>query len=378
MKSRVIEIFENSIDSKKTLDLYNFHLKKFAGHNNLESVDQILSIDNQELKEKVQDYVLLFKNNGKSPSYIRGITFSIQSLCDSNDKMGINWKNIRKLVGKKIRSKKSRPYTTTEIKRMLNSVRDLRNKALILFLSASGVRRGAIPDLKMKNLKQMPNGCVGITVYDGSDEEYLTFINKEANDALSIYLEQRKHRGEVITPNSPVFTSQCTNNYSKTKPISEFSISMMIGRAKKNAGINFDHAPNLLCHAFRRRFNTILKLTQNCNGPLIERLMGHDMKLDNSYFQPTEEQLFQEYCKGMADLTIDDSERLLAERKSIEVEKSKLDLEIQHNKEIKEQVNLLTVNQAKMNRIMNMIMNGDVVLVSKNNEKITLDLIKNT
>ena len=31
MKSRVIEIFENSIDSKKTLDLYNFHLKKFAG-----------------------------------------------------------------------------------------------------------------------------------------------------------------------------------------------------------------------------------------------------------------------------------------------------------------------------------------------------------
>ena len=79
----------------------------------------------------------------------------------------------------------------------------------------------------------------------------------------------------------------------------------------------------------------------------------------------------------MADLTIDDSERLLVERKSIEVEKNKLDIEIQNNKQIQEQVNILAENQTKMNRIMTMIMNGDVTLVSKDNEKITLDLIKN-
>jgi integrase/recombinase XerD len=148
----------------------------------------------------------------------------------------------------------------------------------------------------------------------------------------------------------------------------------MVMRAKTNAGIIFDNAPNLLCHAFRRRFNTILKLNKESNSPLIERLMGHDMKLDNSYFQPTLDDLFAEYQKGMADLTIDDSERLLAERKTIEAEKTKLDIEIQNNKEIKEQVNLLAENQSKMNRIMTMIMNGDVTLVNKDNEKITLDL----
>lgn len=375
MKSRVIEIFENSIESQKTLDLYNFHLKKFVEHNKLESVEQILSMDNQVLKEKVQDYVLLFKNNGKSPNYIRGITFSIQSLCDSNDKMGINWKNIRKLLGKKTRARKSRPYTTSEIKRMLNSVRDLRNKALILFLSASGVRRGAIPVLKMRDLKQMPFGCVGITVYEGSNEEYLTFINKEANDALSIYLEQRKHRGEIITNDSPVFTSQCTNNYSKTKPISEFSLSMMVLRAKKNAGINFDNAPNLLCHAFRRRFNTILKLNKESNYPLIERLMGHDMKLDNSYFQPTLDDLFKEYCKGMADLTIDDAERLLAERKAIEEQRSEMEKQKHEQKSMQQEIEIIKENQAKMNHIMSMVREGKVRIVDNNNEIIQLELI---
>lgn len=222
----------------------------------------------------------------------------------------------------------------------------------------------------------MSNGCLAVTVYEGSNEEYVTFINKESNNALSLYIEQRKHRGEIITNDSPVFTAQYTNGTTKAKPISEASISNMILRTKINAGVNFDGAPNLLCHAFRRRFNTILKLNKESNSPLIERLMGHDMKLDNSYFQPTLDDLFAEYQKGMADLTIDDSERLLAERKSIEAQKSEIEVQKQEQRSMKEQMNILAENQAKMNHIMEMIARGDVILVDKNNEKITLDLIK--
>ena len=376
LKTRTVQIFEAYLKSEKTIKHYHYLLEKFANHYKLESIDSILSIDGVELQKNIEDFIILSKDKKYSMSYIRSNTFAIQSFCISNDKLDVNWKKLRRLITK-AKPRKSRPYTTAEIKRMLNGVKSLRNKALILFLSASGVRRGAIPELKMKDLKQMPNGCIAITVYEGTEEEYVTFINKEANDALSLYFEQRKYDGEIIDSNSPVFREFYNDATEKPKKLSESSISTMIMRAKTNAGIHFDNSPNLLCHAFRRRFNTILKLNKESNSPLIERLMGHDMKLDNSYFQPTLEDLFAEYQKGMADLTIDDSERLLAERKAIEAEKTKLDIEIQNNKEIKEQVNLLAENQSKMNRIMTMIMNGDVTLVNKDNEKITLDLTQN-
>lgn len=374
MKTRAIQIFEAYLESEKTRKHYNYLLKKFANHYKLESFDSILSINGQELTEKIEDYTILFKEKGMSMSYIRSNTFALQSFCEANDKLDVNWKKLRKLC-KKQKSRKSRHYTTSEIKRMLHSVKDLRNKALMLFLSSSGVRRGAIPVLKIRNLKQMPNGCVAITVYEGSDEEYTTFINKEANDALTLYIEQRKHKGEIVTNDSPVFLGQSTNSSPKLKAMSEASVSTVMIRAKNNAGVNFEGAPNLLCHAFRRRFNTILKMNKESNSPLIERLMGHDMKLDNSYFQPTLDDLFVEYQKGMADLTIDDSERLLAERKSIEAQKSEIEVQKQEQNSMKEQMTILAENQAKMNHVMEMIARGDVTLVGKDNEKITLDLI---
>ena len=153
MKSQSIQSFEDFIQTEKTRDQYYYHLTKFRIFNNLESLEQILLMDNQDLQEKIQDYVRLFKEKGRNANYIRGITFAIQSLCDSNDKIGINWKKIRKMLGKKQKSKTTRPYTTAEIKRMLHSVKHLRNKAMILFLSASGVRRGSLPVSNLSFLK---------------------------------------------------------------------------------------------------------------------------------------------------------------------------------------------------------------------------------
>lgn len=93
----------------------------------------------------------------------------IQAFCNSNDFEGINWKKIRKMLGKKQKPKKSRPFTTDEIKLMLVATKEIRNKSVILFLSASGVRRWALPELKMRNLREIPNGCLEITVYEDSD-----------------------------------------------------------------------------------------------------------------------------------------------------------------------------------------------------------------
>jgi len=160
------------------------------------------------------------------------------------------------------------------------------------------------------------------------------------------------------------------------KPLNEASISNLILRCKINAGVNFDDSPNLLCHAFRRRFNTILKLNKESNAPLIERLMGHDMKLDNSYFQPTLDNLFEEYQKGMADLAIDDSERLLIEKNNLDAERTQMESIIQDKKELESRMREYEKNQREMINALNMIKNGQATLVKMDNDHIELKLLQ--
>ena len=68
-------------------------------------------------------------------------------------------------------------------------------------------------------------------------------------------------------------------------------------------------------HALRKRFNTIVKMSKDCNLSLAEKLLGHlqTVKLDNSYFKPTIEELFSEYLKALPKLMIDEKYKLRVE-----------------------------------------------------------------
>ena len=312
--SRSQILFENYVQSKKTRELYSVMIKGFCNFHNIPTWESILQMEKNLLKEKIEDYLIHLKNQDYSHSHMRNSTFALQSYLESNDFEGINWKKMRKLLGKDEKNHDSRPYTTHEIKKMLDVAKSLRNRAIVLFLSSSGVRRGALPTLRIRDLKQMQFGCLAVTVYAGHREQYTTFINKEATEALAAYHERRKIQGEILTPDSLVFPS--VNSKRPNTPVTETTISMLIRRIKKSAGIGGVDDSNLLVHAFRRRFDTIFKLKDNANVSLVERLMGHSttVQLDNHYFQPTIDDLFAEYQKGMMDLTIDSTERLLVEK----------------------------------------------------------------
>ena len=373
MKSRCIVLFENYLHSKYTIKTYSVHIELFRKYHNLPTWDSILSLKTKDFKEKMEDYVIMLKNQNKSNSYIRNITFGLQSLFEANDRDDINWKKIRRLAGGLAKPKDTRPYTTEEIKRMLSVTKSLRNRALILFFSSSGVRRGAIPNLKLKDLKQMTHGCLSVTVYSGEPEQYITFINKEASEALGHYHDQRKRDGEILTSESLVFASTWKEN--KGKPLNETTISLLIRRIKHLAGLDTEDLPNLLVHAFRRRFNTILKLKESANPTIIERLMGHDQGLDNSYFQPTEEQLFKEYVKGMTDLSIDDNERLLAEREIMQEEIKDLEAEKDKNNELSLKMQEYETNQTEILRVMKLLQNGQARLKNSPENELHITLV---
>ena len=75
---------------------------------------------------------------------------------------------------------------------------------------------------------------------------------------------------------------------------------------------------------FRKRFNTILKLNNDVNSNIAEKLMAHKKGLDGTYLQPTMEECYNEFVKAIPELTIDDSARKQFEIDDVNREKSEL------------------------------------------------------
>ena len=82
----------------------------------------------KDLKEKREDYVILFKNNDKSVFYIRLILFAFQSFCEANKLDHI--KRIRKMLGKKQKPKKQEP---SQQKKLESEIRKAINTGVGLF-----------------------------------------------------------------------------------------------------------------------------------------------------------------------------------------------------------------------------------------------------
>ncbi len=155
--------------------------------------------------------------------------------------------------------------------------------------------------------------CYGLKIYDGSKSGYWSFLTPETTVLLDAYFEQRKIKGEVLTDDSPIFVNQrITEKFSEN--VSDSYARYIIYNLITQAGIKrikvsrfrFDKAG---MYMFRKRFNTILKLNNDVNSNIAEKLMAHKRGLDGTYLQPTMEECFKEFVKAIPDLTIDPTNR---------------------------------------------------------------------
>ena len=166
----------------------------------------------------------------------------------------------------------------------------------------------------------MPMGCKAITVYADTVYEYTTFMTPEASRRLELYFDWRRKKGEKLTPESFVFITE------KRKCFVAKGLSTLFNRLARDSSIvrtktHRNRYDVMSSHGLRKFFDTTLKLNQNLNPAIVERLMSHKSKsipLDSSYFCPTDNDLFEVYQKAIPSLTIDKSSRL-----EIELEQSK-------------------------------------------------------
>lgn len=108
-------------------------------------------------------------------------------------------------------------------------------------------------------------------------------------------------------------------------------------------------------HGFRKFFKTQCELVR-VNSLHIEILMNHSMGIADSYMKPTEENLLEDYLKGVDALTISteymhqkNAEKIKQERKDSEyIMKGKLQESESEIQDLKEKIRLMEASQKEI------------------------------
>jgi hypothetical protein len=213
-----------------------------------------------------------------------------------------------------------------------------RDRLAILLMASSGVRVGALCDIKVKHLKRVDKYRIyQISVYDSEYEEYITFCTPECASAVDFWLDYRRKAGENITPESYLFRDNFDINDAlrvnnpkriKTNTI-EFQIhqklihaGMREGRILESERRGSKRYEVRMAHGFRKFFDTTA--TQAGVSPLyVDMLRGKKLGLKGSYFLPTEKDILEGngnikgYVSAINDLTIDKSIKLQSQVDSL-------------------------------------------------------------
>jgi len=324
---RCLRLFEQGIKSPVTYKTYKTNLCMFFEWTK-KDYGSILAMPSAELQELLEEYLFNLKKR-LNPNSIGPHLAAIDKFLAVNDKE-YRKRKLRMFLPEKVKCSGIKAWTTQHIQKMLEYADSRRTKALIHFLSASGVRVGALEELRWKNIEEMQNGCYSVTIYEKSSHEYITFLHQEARKAIDDYTDRRRKKGEKITGESFVFPSRFGQK-DHSRSLTRKGIESSILRVVKRAGIErtrenrfrFDIAIDT---GFRKRFNTILKSNPTISYAIAERMMDHRTYLESHYLDTTnKEKFFEEYKKAIPDLIIDDSERLRIQNQKLQGEKIELE-----------------------------------------------------
>lgn len=191
-----ISLFLNSIQSEETKKLYDWYLRQY-GYERL----KLDSADPKRIENDIIDFIIKQKEQGKSYQAISNILNALKAYYQIND-IVLNTRKIGRFMPPQRTIRKDRAYTHEEISKLLE-VAELRMRVVILLLASSGVRLGAIPLLKLRNIDNNK-----ITVYEDDKEEYFTFITLECKKAIDSYLDMRLRYGEKLNDNSPLIREE--------------------------------------------------------------------------------------------------------------------------------------------------------------------------
>jgi integrase/recombinase XerD len=306
--------FHAGIKSETTRELYDRYLNYFLKFVKIKDSDGLLQLRDIHLQELVEQYAIHLKDRGLRKASVDGRLNALSVFFSMNDKI-LNWKKTMRMTPASMKSLGGGAWAREEISKMLSLTSSRRNRAIILFLASTGVRIGALPELRLRHLSDMGMGCRKVVVYENSKDEYTVFTSPETSNELESYFEQRRKDGEYLNAESPLFRNAYQIGMQRVRPMSLMAYRLMLYEIikklrGKGKGLGERYSTPIF-HGFRKFVATTMKSNQNGNVSLIEKLLGHRgvVALDASYFKPNVDILFDEYMKHIGNLTIESSER---------------------------------------------------------------------
>lgn len=309
-----IQLFLQSCRSEQTRHNYEIMFQKyveFLGEENLFS---------GKIETKIIEFILALRKEGKSYSAICSYIDPVKAFYKINDVV-LNVYKIQKFYPERVKVIKDRSYTHEEIGKLLE-IADERMRVVVLLLASSGIRIGALPFIKLRNLEDNK-----LTVYENSNEEYFTFITPECRKSIDSYIDFRQRYHEKINPESWLIREQFDiRNPSPPRQVIHKTLQWNIRILAIKCGIR-KTAPKhdvKVAHGFRKFFTTQC-IHAKINPEIREMLLGHKIGLAGVYYRPTEADMLEEYQKAEDNLTIDPANRLRKQLETAKVEKSRLD-----------------------------------------------------
>jgi integrase/recombinase XerD len=231
--------------SRQTIRTYISHLERFyryyEGHREVPVHDLLLVYCNKLIGEK------------RSHSYINqavsAIKFHLEKVC------GLLEGNFSYIRPKK-QHRLPNVLSVGEVKRLLDSIQNLKHRAILLLTYSSGLRVSEVVRLQLSDLNQERRT---LHVRQGRGrKDRLTVLSDHAFAAVQMYVGQYK-------PDKWLFPGQQTGS-----PIAERSVQKMFEKAKVDAKITTD----VSLHSLRHSFATHL-LEGGIDIRYIQELLGH-------------------------------------------------------------------------------------------------------
>jgi hypothetical protein len=350
--------FKMALKSKEVQRQYPNLLERFLDFCKFEGLDieqkaiKFCDFVKSSSQEEVEDLIIRFVLFQKeridkkeiTSGTLRNYVKAIKLLCRMN-RITIFWDIILRSLPKVKHHANDRIPTVQEIKKLIEYP-DRRIKPIVLLSVSTGIRVGAWDYMKWKHIipirKNENDGAVlaaKLVIYPNEPEEYFTFMTPEAYNAVKEWMDFRASFGEEITGESWILR----NTWQKVKPryshriglakypkqFKSTGIKTLVGRALQIQGIRpkldlrngeKNHDWKTL-HGFRKFFKTQTERVMKSLN--VEILMGHDIGLANSYYKPSEQELFEDYIKSVNLLTINNDKSKLERQVEELKEKSK-------------------------------------------------------
>ncbi len=218
------------------------------------------------------------------------------------------------------RTERDRLPTKEELRHILNGA-NLTDRSMALILVSSGIRIGALLELKFKHVK-MDLDCPMITVgaeFSKNRQGYITFMSPEAKATLQQYVKERELNGEKVTDESYVVAKGRPAGGKMRPGGAAHRWAVLLKKADRAAKTGVSERTRkggkwyqIHIHTMRKYFKSWASLS-GVPSDLVEAFMGHRAGIEQAYFLPDLEsannpevikKALEEYRKALPALTI--------------------------------------------------------------------------